>query len=111
MTLSSEDIKKIEALVDIRNRGFYASGAETTELYNRVLNKRVATTNCGSCIRSRITELESYLNKVKTELAKAEEQEKLLAHVEAVVGDEDIPMDVPTEEEDETKKTKKSKKK
>lgn len=68
MTISSEDIKTIEKFVQIRNKGLYASGSEVTDVYNRVLNKRLAPTNCSSCVRQRISELETALNRFKKEL-------------------------------------------
>ena len=62
---SKEDIELVEKFIDIRNRGYYVSGQELTEVYNRILNKRVNPTNCGSCIRQRINELEEALNRFK----------------------------------------------
>lgn len=74
-TWTSEDVQLVEKFIDIRNRGYYASGEQLTEVYNRVLNKRVNPTNCGSCIRTRINELEEALNRFKRslELEKKEE--------------------------------------
>lgn len=66
----------VEKFIDIRNRGYYASGEQLTEVYNRVLNKRVNPTNCGSCIRQRINELEEALNRFKRQIALEEEQKK-----------------------------------
>ena len=68
MTISSEDIKTIEKFIQIRNKGLYASGNEVTDVYNRVLNKRLAPTNCSSCVRQRISELETALLRFKKEL-------------------------------------------
>lgn len=75
-TWTSEDVQLVEKFIDIRNRGYYASGEQLTEVYNRVLNKRVNPTNCGSCIRQRINELEEALNRFKKQLALEEEQKK-----------------------------------
>lgn len=70
-----EDIEKIEKFIDLRNRGYYVSGEQVTELYNRVLNKRVNPTNCGSCIRQRINELEEvYKREIRLSEAKKEEE-------------------------------------
>ena len=55
----------MEKFIDIKNKGYYADGTQLTEVYNRVLNKRVNPTNCGSCIRQRINELEEALNRFK----------------------------------------------
>ena len=65
MNWSNEDIKLVEKFIEIRNKGFYCDGGQLTEVYNRVLNKRVASTSCGSCIRARINELEGALNTFK----------------------------------------------
>ena len=58
---TKEDIEMIEKFIDIRNKGYYADGGQVTEVYNRVLNKHVNPTNCGSCIRQRVNELETAL--------------------------------------------------
>ena len=75
-TWTSEDVKLVEKLIEIRNKGYYASGTEVTEVYNRVLGKSVAPTNCGSCIRQRVTELEGALNQFKRLSEKASEPSK-----------------------------------
>ena len=62
---TKEDIELVEKFIDIRNRGFYADGKQLTDVYNRVLNKRVNPTNCGSCIRQRVNELEEALKRFK----------------------------------------------
>lgn len=75
MTITDRDVAAIKKAIEIRNRGGYASGQEVTELYNRVLDKHLAPTNCGSCIRTRINELERALRKFETELAKERKEE------------------------------------
>lgn len=65
MKFTKEDIEKIEKFIDIKNRGYYADGGQVTEVYNRVLEKNVNVTNCGSCLRGRIQELEDALNAFK----------------------------------------------
>ena len=65
MNWTSEDIKMVEKFIEIKNKGFYCDGTQLTQVYNRVLDKRVAPTNCGSCIRGRINELEDALNRFK----------------------------------------------
>ena len=64
-TFTSEDIKLVEKFIDIKNRGYYADGKQLTDAYNRILHKNANPTNCGSCIRQRITELEAALNHFK----------------------------------------------
>lgn len=65
MNWTNEDVLLVEKFIDIKNKGFYCDGGQLTEVYNRVLEKRVSPTNCGSCIRQRVTELEAALNQFK----------------------------------------------
>lgn len=65
MKFTKEDIELIEKFVEIRNKGYYADGGQVTDVYNRVLEKNVNVTNCGSCLRGRITELEDALRRFK----------------------------------------------
>lgn len=83
MTMTNEDVVLIEKFINIRNRGLYCDGKQLTDVYNRVLEKNLPPTNCGSCIRSRISELERALKQFKkqmelsaaTEVNKAVEEE------------------------------------
>lgn len=84
MTISSEDIKTIEKFIQIRNKGLYCSGSEVTDVYNRVLNKRLAPTNCSSCVRQRISELETALNRFKKELEVNNTQEEKEENTEQI---------------------------
>lgn len=72
--ISEEDRLKIRKFEEIKNKGMYASGVEVTEVYNRVLNKRLPSTNCGSCIRQRVQEMVTALNKEEEQERKAEEE-------------------------------------
>ena len=76
--ISEEDRLKIRKFEEIKNKGMYASGVEVTEVYNRVLNKRLPSTNCGSCIRQRVQEMVAALNKEEEQERKAEEELKRL---------------------------------
>ena len=76
--ISETDREKIRKFESIRQRGMYASGVEVTEVYNRVLNKRLPSTNCGSCIRQRIQEIVTALNKEEEQERKAAEAAKAL---------------------------------
>lgn len=76
--INEEDREKIRKFESIRQRGMYASGQEVTELYNRVLNKRLPSTNCGSCIRQRVQEMVAALNKEEEQERKAAEAAKAL---------------------------------
>ena len=59
--MTEDDIKLIEKFIEIRNKGYYANGGQVTEVYNRILNKNLRPSNCSSCIRQRINELEAAL--------------------------------------------------
>lgn len=65
MKFTKEDIEMIEKFIEIKNKGFYADGKQVTEVYNRVLEKNVNVTNCGSCLRQRVGELENALKHFK----------------------------------------------
>ena len=65
MNWTSEDVRMVEKFIEIKNKGYYCDGTQLTQVYNRVLDKRAAPTNCGSCIRARINELEGALNTFK----------------------------------------------
>lgn len=95
MNWNKEDIELVEKFIQIRNKGYYADGTQLTEVYNRVLDKRVNPTNCGSCIRQRINELEEALNRFKR-LSEAQAKQEV--------------DNVPQEENKEPKKAGKSKK-
>lgn len=74
MKFTDEDVKLIEKFIEIRNRGYYADSAQLNDVYNRVLEKNVAPTSCGSCMRARISELETALNQFKKTLEVKEEE-------------------------------------
>ena len=77
MKWNNEDVVLVEKFIDIKNRGYYCDGGQLTEVYNRVLEKSAPPTNCGSCMRARISELETALNQFKKTLeVKEEEQQK-----------------------------------
>lgn len=78
MSWTEEDIKRTEQFIEIKNKGYYADGTQVTEVYNRVLGRNVPPTNCGSCLRQRVTELETELNhyKAKLEASKAKTQDE-----------------------------------
>ena len=60
-TWTDDDILLVEKFIEIKNRGYYVSGEQLTEAYNRILHKNVNITNCGSCLRGRVQELENAL--------------------------------------------------
>lgn len=67
-TFTKEDVDKIRRFKEIMNKGFYCSGQEVTELHNRVLGTRLASTNCGSCIRQRISALVAALARFEKQM-------------------------------------------
>lgn len=73
MTLTSEDLQKIDQFEKIMNRGYFASGSEVTDLYNKIFDQKLTYTNCSSCIRTRISKMVTAKKRYLEELAKAEE--------------------------------------
>lgn len=65
MKWTNEDIKLVEKFIDIKDRGYYVEGGQLTQVYNRVMEKNVPSTNCGSCLRQRINELQVALGQFK----------------------------------------------
>ena len=72
ITWTNDDVKLVEKFIEIKNKGFYVSGEELTNAYNRILHKHVNVTQCGSCLRQRVSELEGALNHFKALEAKRE---------------------------------------
>lgn len=68
MKWTNEDVELVERFIDIKNKGYYCDGGQLTTVYNRVLEKKVPPTNCGSCMRQRISELETALLAFKKSL-------------------------------------------
>lgn len=86
MKWTNDDVKLVEKFIEIKNKGFYCDGGQLTEVYNRVLEKNVPTTNCGSCMRARISELEQALTQFKKqmELSGMTSTEELVNEIDAV---------------------------
>lgn len=74
MKWSKEDIELVEKFIEIKNKGYYCDGTQLTKVYNRVLEKNVNVTNCGTCLRGRVSELEAALKYFK-EMCKKQEIE------------------------------------
>lgn len=75
MKWTNEDVVMVEKFIEIKNRGYYCDGGQLTEVYNRVLEKNAPPTNCGSCMRARISELETALNQFKKTLEVNEDEQ------------------------------------
>ena len=67
-TWTDEDVKFVEKAIEIRNRGYFINGGELVERYNRILGKNRAKTNCSSCLRGIVTELENALRQFKKDI-------------------------------------------
>lgn len=80
-TFTDEDVKKVEKFIEIKNKGFYCDGAQLTAVYNRVLGKNAPVTNCGSCLRQRVTELENALNHFKQKMALESEKNEQMDNI------------------------------
>ena len=64
-TFTEEDIKFVEKAIELMQKGYYIDSNQLTTVYNRVLNKHVNPTSCGSCCRQRCSELRDALNHYK----------------------------------------------
>lgn len=74
--INAELVAQIEEYEEKKNKGYVVNGGEVTALYNRVLDRNVPSTNCGSCIRRRIDELVEAKNKYLAEEKAALEAQK-----------------------------------
>ena len=86
MKWTNDDVLLVEKFIQIKNKGYYCDGGQLTEVYNRVLEKNAPTTNCGSCMRARISELEQALTQFKKqmELSGMTSTEELVNEIDAV---------------------------
>lgn len=73
IVLTDEDVQTIEKFIDIRNKGYYCSGNELVTFYNSVMPNKVRPTQCSSCLRKYISDLEGLLNRWKAQLEKESE--------------------------------------
>lgn len=106
MIFTEEDKLTVKKFIDIKNKGYYVNGTVLTNLYNKILGKNVSPTNCGSCLRNRVTELENALrqweaNEAKEAAKKAEEEAKIAVEENAPEEAENNEADnVPQEEKE-----------
>lgn len=106
MIFTEEDKVTVKKFIDIKNKGYYVNGTVLTNLYNKILGKHVNPTNCGACLRSRVTELENALrqweaNEAKEAAKKAEEEAKIAVEENAPEEAENNEADnVPQEEKE-----------
>ena len=107
ITFTKEDIDLVEKFIDIKNRGYYCSGEELTKVYNRILHKNVNVTNCGTCLRGRVSELEAALKYFKEMCKKQEEAEKASEQRKEEKVDNVTPEENKANSEAENKSTEK----
>ena len=69
MNWTSENIKFVEKAIELNKRGFYIDSKQTVDKYNDILEKHRSYTNCPSCIKQMICELEAAYNRFKRESA------------------------------------------
>ncbi len=75
ITISSEDAEFIEFAYSLINSAKFPSFTKTTDVYNRVYNKQLSSTSCGSCIRQRILELKATLDRLNKEILDDKQKE------------------------------------
>ena len=80
--ITEEERQKIRKFAEAKNKAFRISANEVTDLYNKILNKTARYTNCGSCIRARVCDLERWLNQY--EIDEKKQLEKSQQKVEEV---------------------------
>lgn len=78
ITISSEDAEFIEFAYKLCNSAKYPSFTKVTEVYNKVFNKQLSSTSCGSCIRQRVLELKNTLDKLNEEILKEKEEKEII---------------------------------
>lgn len=106
MIFTEEDKKLVRKYIDIKNKGYIVSGKDLTSAYNRILEKNRSVTNCSSCLRSMVTELENALRQweakeAKEAAKKAEEEAKIAVEENAPEEAENNEADnVPQEEKE-----------
>lgn len=92
MKISEEDKVLIKKFIQIRNRGYYCSGEQVTKVFNRVFEQNRPNTNCSSCLRSRISELEKALRQWEQQEAKEAEIKAQQALKEAEANNTQEPL-------------------
>lgn len=78
MTITENDLILIKKFEDILKHGFYASGSEVTAVYNKVFGTKLSSTNCSSCIRSRVQKLVQAKNLYLSQLELPKEEEQVI---------------------------------
>lgn len=110
MIFTEKNKEAVKKFIQIRNRGYYCSGEQVTKVYNEVFGQNKPNTNCSSCLRQRISELEKALKQWEEQEAK-EAQKKAQ---EALKEEDPTPIkeeakEEPTEPKKRGRKPKKEK--
>lgn len=70
MIFTEKDKEAVRKFIQIKNRGYFVNSNTLQEVYNRVLEKNLSPTNCSSCLRARVSELEKALRQWEADEAK-----------------------------------------
>lgn len=73
MIFTEKDKEAVRKFIQIKNRGYFVNSNTLQEVYNRVLEKNLSPTNCSSCLRARVSELEKALRQWEQQEIKAQE--------------------------------------
>ena len=95
ITISSEDAEFIEFAFSLVNTSRYPSFTKVTEVYNRVYNKQLSSTSCGSCIRQRILELKATLDRLNKEILEDKQKQ------DDKINDDKVATDKKDEKQDD----------
>lgn len=98
--IDEQDKILIKKFDEIRQKGYYVSSNQVTSLYNKILEKNVNNTSCGSCLRGRIQELVNALRKQEQAEKKAQEAARKAAEETKVAVEENAPEEAENNEVD-----------
>lgn len=90
--INSEDIEFISFAYSLINSAKFPSFQKVTETYNKVFGTRLNNTSCSQCIRQRVLELKSAIDKFE-EILKEKENDK--------VNDDKVATDKKDEKQDD----------
>lgn len=110
MIFTEKNKEAVKKFIQIRNRGYYCSGEQVTKVYNEVFGQNKPNTNCSSCLRQRISELEKALRQWEEQERKEAEKKAQ----EALKEEDPTPIkeeakEEPTEPKKRGRKPKKEK--
>lgn len=77
ITISEKNAEKIRKFKQMLTSSYYADGGQVTEVYNEVFGRNERPTNCGSCIRQRMTQLVGALDAIEKKVAEQAAKEEL----------------------------------